>query len=172
MVRRALAALDNNYQAYLWQLVTNKVADFQSPLHFILALGNTLIISTHNTNVKKKTCAADMVPDEATVSSLLEATEPETGDTFLHVLARHFSEPAVTQQQWEENLPTWLHLFQKVLTYTLRSGLDHVLNARNKERCTPLHCAVLANQDYMCSELVRAGDLLLVITFLISVDFF
>lgn len=112
-----------------------------------------------------------MVPDEV-VTSVLEATESKTGNTFLHALAKHSSEPAVTQQQWEHNLPTRLQLFQKVLTYTLRSGLDHVLNAQNKERCTPLHFAVLTNQDYMCTELVRAGDLiLLVFTFLLVLIF-
>ena len=49
VVRRALAALDNNYRAYLWQLVTKDVADSQSPLHFILALGNTMTVRYINT---------------------------------------------------------------------------------------------------------------------------
>lgn len=86
--------------------------------------------------------------------AILGESDPRTGNTILHEVASHFPESAVTEQQWLHNVPTWLALFDKILSFT-----DHVLNAQNKEGCTPLHLAILANQDYMSTALVRAGKI-------------
>ena len=56
------------------------------------------------------------------------------------------------------NLPTWLDSFEKILDFIGRSdSYNYLLDPQNNKDCTPLHVAVLANQDSMCTALVRAG---------------